>query len=127
MNGEKVILDTNILLYFLNGDKNVVRFVQDFDPLISFISELELLSAPEMSFEQKSLIQDFLSDVTIVKYDDSHKKDIVKVRAGKRLKLQDAIIASLAITLKLPLITADKALRNVAGLDLIFYDVTADE
>lgn len=127
MNGEKLILDTNIILYFLNGDKNVARFVQDFDPVISFITELELLSAPEMSLEQKSLIQEFLIDVTVVKYDDSHKEDVVKVRAGKRLKLRDAIIASLAITMKLPLVTADKALKNVVGLDLIFYDVTADE
>ena len=127
MNGEKIILDTNIILYFLNGDKNVARFINEFDPIISFISELELLSAPEIFAEQRIVVQNFLDDVTIVKYEDDHREDIIKTRSKKRLKLPDSIIASLAITLQLPLVTADKALKNISGLDLIFYDASFHE
>jgi len=121
MNGKDIVLDTNILLYFLNGDINVTRFFTDYNPIISFITELELLSALEISEKEKLLIRDLIKDLTVVNYSEIHKPDIVRVRATKRLKLPDAIIASLAITLDLPLVTADKALRNIDALNLIFY------
>src|ERR1700761_9459505 len=107
MSGSDIVIDTNILLYFLGGDKNVAQFLDDYNPIISFVTELEILSAPEISQEGKSLVQDLLKDI--------------KVRSQKKLKLPDAIIASLAITLGLPLVTADKAFKNIESLDLIFY------
>ncbi|MDB5142609.1 MAG: hypothetical protein JWQ66_1322 [Mucilaginibacter sp.] len=127
MSGNRIVIDTNILLYFLDGDLNASQFLEDYDPIISFVSELELLSAPEISQNEKLFIQDLLKDITVVKYSDDHKDDIIKVRAKKKLKLPDAIIVSLAITLGLPLVTADKALKNIAGLDLIFYQIPGNE
>jgi predicted nucleic acid-binding protein len=121
MNGKEIVLDTNILLYFLNGDVNVRHFFNEYNPIISFVTELELLSASDISHNEKLFVQDLISDLTIVKYSDEHKEDIIKIRAQKKLKLPDAIIASLAITLGLPLVTADKALKNIKELDLIFY------
>ena len=38
------------------------------------------------------------------------------------LKPVDAIVASTAIRMKLPLATADKAFKKIKDLDLIFYD-----
>jgi len=123
MNGKSVVLDTNILLYFLNGDPDVSSFLFDYQPIVSFVTELELLSAPELSVSEKLSIQEILKDLTIVNYTEEHKNDIVKLRAQKKLRLPDAIIASLAITLGLPLVTADKALRNIPDIDVIFYKV----
>ncbi len=121
MNGEDIGLDTNILLYFLNGDPNVRQFLYDYNPIISFISELELLSAPEISENEKLFIRELLNTVTIIEYSDRYKEDIVKLRARKKLKLPDTIITSLAITLGIPLVTADKALKNIQETDIIFY------
>jgi len=123
MNGKSVVLDTNSLLYFLNGDPDVSSFLFDYQPIVSFVTELELLSAPELSVSEKLSIQEILKDLTIVSYTKEHKNDIVKLRAQKKLRLPDAIIASLAITLGLPLVTADKALRNIPDIDVIFYKV----
>jgi len=123
MNGKSVVLDTNILLYFLNGDPDVSSFLFDYQPIVSFVTELELLSAPELSVSEKLSIQEILKNLTIVNYTEEHKNDIVKLRAQKKLRLPDAIIASLAITLGLPLVTADKALRNIPDIDVIFYKV----
>jgi len=123
MNGKSVVLDTNSLLYFLNGDPDVSSFLFDYQPIVSFVTELELLSAPELSVSEKLSIQEILKDLTIVNYTEEHKNDIVKLRAQKKLRLPDAIIASLAITLGLPLVTADKALRNIPDIDVIFYKV----
>ena len=121
MSGRDIIIDTNILLYFLDGDPNVNKFFFEYNPIISFVTELEILSAPELSQDEKSFIRELLKDITIVNYSERHKEDIVSVRLKKNLKLPDAIIASLAITLKLPLVTADKAFINVEKLNLIFY------
>ena len=122
MNGKNIVLDTNILLYFLNGDLNVRRFFNDYNPIISFITELELLSAPEISQSEKLLVEGLIENLTVINYAEKYKGDIIKIRAKKKLKLPDAIIASLAITLNLPLVTADKALKNISDLDLIFYE-----
>jgi predicted nucleic acid-binding protein len=43
------------------------------------------------------------------------------------MNLPDAIIASLAITLGVPLATADKALKNIQGLDVLFYNISDNE
>jgi len=124
MNGKDILLDTNILLYYLNGDVNVRQFVEEYNPIISFITELELLSNPSLTRNEKSFIRDLLKEITIIKYVDEHKEDIIKVRSKKHLKLPDAIVASLAINLSLPIVTADKAFKNVDGLNLIFYKTT---
>jgi predicted nucleic acid-binding protein len=44
MNGSKIFVDTNILLYFLKGDEEVIDMISDNEIVISFITELELLS-----------------------------------------------------------------------------------
>jgi predicted nucleic acid-binding protein len=124
MNGKDIVIDTNILLYYLNGDVNVRQFIDDYNPIISFITELEILSAPELTQNEKLFISDLLKDVTIISYDDKHKKDIINLRAKKKLKLPDSIVVSLAITLGLPIVSADKGLKNIEGLDLIFYKLT---
>jgi predicted nucleic acid-binding protein len=127
MSGKDIVLDTNILLYFLSGDLKARKFFNEYNPIISFTTGLELLSAPEISQNQKMLIHDLLSVTSIVKYSDEHKEDITKVRSQKKLKLPDAIIASLAITLGVPLATADKALKNIQGLDVLFYNISDNE
>ncbi len=50
MNGSRIFVDTNILLYFLNGDTEVIDMISDKkDIYISFITELELLSFPRLT------------------------------------------------------------------------------
>src|SRR3569833_1284061 len=126
MNGKIIVLDTNILLYFLEGDLNVHNFFFEYNPIISFVTELELLSAPEMSSTQKVLVNGLLNDLTEVKYSDDHRNDIIKVRSQKKVKLPDAIISALAITLGAPLVTADKALKNINDLDVLFYNKSSN-
>ncbi len=41
MSGNKLFVDTNILLYFLSGDQEVIEMISDKDLVISFITELE--------------------------------------------------------------------------------------
>jgi predicted nucleic acid-binding protein len=43
MNGINILLDTNIVLYLLDGDTVLQRYLQGKSFYISFINELELL------------------------------------------------------------------------------------
>jgi predicted nucleic acid-binding protein len=51
MSGNRLFVDTNILLYFLKGDQEVVEMISDKDLVISFITELEILCFPKISSE----------------------------------------------------------------------------
>ena len=127
MNGNDILLDTNILLFFLNGDKEVRKFFFDYNPVISFITELEILSSPELSENDKLNIQHLLSEVAVLNYSDKYKKAILDIRSAKRLKLPDAIIAATAIASGMPLVSADKGLKNIPNLNTVFYSVPDNE
>lgn len=49
MSGNNLFVDTNILLYFLRGDQEVIAMLTDKALHISFITELELLSFPDIT------------------------------------------------------------------------------
>ncbi len=51
MSGNRLFVDTNILLYFLNGDQEVIEMISDKELVISFINELEMLSFPKTSVD----------------------------------------------------------------------------
>lgn len=54
MNGNKLLLDTNIILYLLNGDNTLVDILQGKTPYISFITELELFSFKKNKNDRKN-------------------------------------------------------------------------
>jgi len=118
----KIFLDSNILLYFLAGDADLIKFFTDFDPSISFIVELETLSAPNLEDEDKIHVKDLLDNLHIANYTDELKSIVIAIRSKKKLKLPDAIIAATAIYYNIPLLTADKGFRNIDGLELINYE-----
>lgn len=124
MKVKDIILDTNILLYFTGGDSRVRRFFTDYNPIISFVSELEILSVPNISLKDQANIDLLLSGLTIVSYSERFKREVINIRKSKVLKLPDAIVAATAISLGVPLATADKAFKNIPNLDLIFLQPT---
>jgi predicted nucleic acid-binding protein len=98
----------------------VAKYFYSFDPVFSFITELELLSGKDFYPDELESIKGFLSKQTIYGYVLSIKDIVINVRKEKRLKLPDAIIVATAIFLDIPLISSDKSLRNISGLKLIY-------
>ena len=66
MSGNRLCVDTNILLYFLNGDQEVIEMISDKDLVISFITELELLSFPKISPDTEETIKGLLKNCQII-------------------------------------------------------------
>ncbi len=56
MNGKSVLVDTNILIYLLKGDKTASQLLEGKNIIISFVSEIELTSNKNISTKDLPLI-----------------------------------------------------------------------
>jgi predicted nucleic acid-binding protein len=122
MNGNKLLLDTNAVLYVLGGDETLASFLNGKELYISIISELELLSYKKITQKEIKAISAFLSELNIVNISEEVKKNTIAIRKSTNLKLPDCIIAATSITLNIPLISSDKQLSSVPGLDIVLYE-----
>ncbi len=122
MNGSKLVLDTNIVLYLLSGDKTLANFLQDKQGYVSVITELELIGYPDIAARESQRIKNFLDDCTIIEINDEIKSIYVNLRKQYRLKLGDATAAATAIFLDLPFMSADRDFSKVTELQLTQYN-----
>lgn len=116
------MLDTNTVLYFLGGDTTLAEFLKDKKLIISFITELELLSYKGLGTKDIKLLNEFISNLYIENIDGEIKNISIQIRKKSKLKLPDCIIVATAIALNVPLISADKDLRQIQELDLILFE-----
>lgn len=120
MNG-KIVLDTNIIMYLLDGDETVSSMLQDTEAYVSFITELELLSYHRLTESERIAIENLLSQCIIIDINKEVKELTIKLRATHRLKLPDAMVVATAQYLNLPLLTADKDLEKVQTVNIVIY------
>ena len=123
MNGNKIFVDTNILIYFLQGDKDVIAMISDKEIVISFITELELLSLPKIPDKSKKLIKELLKICLIIDINAEIKDLAIEFRKKSKIKLPDAIIAATAYFHQLPLLTADKQFKSIEELEVLIYEL----
>lgn len=123
MSGTNLFVDTNILLYLLNGDKIVTELLNSKKIFVSFITEIELLSFKKLSTQEIKIIRQLLSDCTLIDMNEEIKLKTIEFKLNYNLKIPDAIIGATSFYLKIPLVTADKQFKRVENIDLIFYDI----
>ncbi len=121
MNGNKLFLDTNIILYLLNGDKTLSELLHGKQFYLSFISQLELLGFPDITRKEIKIIEELLSQCVIIDIHSEIKSRAVKIRRDHKMRLPDCILIATALYLDLPLITADEEFKKVKELNLIYY------
>jgi predicted nucleic acid-binding protein len=123
MNGHRLLVDANMLIMLIDGNERVAELLEGCQLFTSFVSELELLSAHGLLTEQVLMIEALLADCTVIDINSVIKSSTIAIRRKHKVKLPDAIIAATAITLDLPLITADKGFKAIDGLTLILFEV----
>jgi predicted nucleic acid-binding protein len=121
MNGNKLFLDTNIILYLLNGDKTLTELLYGKQFYLSFISQLELLGYPDFTRKEIKIIEELLSQCVIIDINSEIKSRVIKIRRDHKIRLPDCIVIATALYLDLPLITADEEFKKVLELNLIYY------
>jgi len=124
MNGnDSIVLDTNIVLYLLKGDEKLATILDNVQLFVSVITEIELLGYYGLSSRDKTKIKLFLSECSIVSLNTEIKDLSITLKQKSKFKTPDAIVASTALFLQLPLITADKDFQKTEDLDLILYQL----
>ena len=122
MNGNKLFVDTNIILYLLNGSKTLAELLNGKQFYISVITELELLAYKDITAQEGKVINDFISECKIISINNAIKQETINIRKKYSIKLPDSIIIATATYLDLPIITSDKGFKKVDELTLIYFE-----
>ena len=121
MSGNSILTDSNIILYLLSGNALLADYLQPRSIFISIISEIEILGFQHLTANQEQKIKKLLASFRIIGLDETVKEETIRLRKDFRLKLPDCIVAATALSLDLPLLTADKQFRVIPGLILEIY------
>ena len=122
MIGNKILLDTNAVLYLLNGDETLADFLMGQELCISIISEIELLSYKKITEAERNGISQFISLIEVLPLTDSVKVKAIEIRKDTSLKIPDSIIAGSAMAFRMPLLSSDKQLKTVKEIQLVLYE-----
>lgn len=123
MNGNNLLIDTNIALYLFDGDEEIENILQDKNVYFSFVNELELLSYNTLSKDAVNIIKNFIKDCILIDINEEIKNSTINIRKKYNLKLPDAIIAGTSQFLNIPLLTADKDFERIEELPVIIYEI----
>lgn len=116
MNGIEFLLDTNVVIGILKASPaiNTLLITEQIECdkcAISQITRMELLSYPNLQNQEEQMIQDFLANFSILKFDECIEQETISFRRLYNVKLPDAIIAATAIIYGLQLLTLDQSLQ----------------
>lgn len=121
MNGNKILLDSNIIVYLLAGDKTVADLLHEKTTYISFISELGLLGYSDLTNQEYEEINRFLKQCFIVDVNPEIKSQSIAIRKKYKIKLPDSIVVATSLFLDIPIISSDKRLSKIDGINFILY------
>ena len=123
MSGNSFIVDTNIILYVLSGNKELAEMIDSKEIYVSFITELELLGYKGIEKKDKHIIKQFLADCRIIDINEEIKIHTLQIKQKYTIKLPDAIIGATAKFLNIPLITADKGFIKISAIKLNLFEI----
>jgi hypothetical protein len=112
MNGtsRRYLLDTNIFIYYFNGDPVVQPLVEDIlaETVTGFycpVSWVELLCYPALTEAEAEQMRAFLRSLTCVALTESILDQTAQIRQVYRTALPDALIAACALEMTSTLVT----------------------
>lgn len=109
-----ILLDTNILIYILQGNTSVKEILEEKNWFISFISEMELQMKPGLTTLEMKAVQSLLSECMIVEINNNIKVKAISNSLDYKLKLADSIILATAQVNGISLVTGDSVFKKIA-------------
>jgi len=122
MIGDRILIDTNIIINLLNGIEGIKPFLKGRELCVSIITEMELLSYTGIQANDIKIIKTFLSECIIIDINNEIKELAITLRRRTKMKLPDSIIAASAIYMEIPLFTADKAFKRFNDLTCVIIE-----
>lgn len=123
MSGDSIVIDTSFIINLFNGVTEVQELITNRNLFVSVISEIEVLSFPNLKDSDKALIKNFLSECYIVDIEPAIKDITIEIRSTFKTKLPDAVIAATAMYFDLPLFTMDKGFEKIADLQAVILSL----
>ena len=125
---KKLLLDTNIIIYYFNGiitDNRIDKILKEsFN--ISIITKIEFLSWQKLrkdkALEKKAL--DFISHAKIYELTDEIADRVIDIRQQYRVKTPDAIIGATALVYGFDILTNN--IDDFKNLDLDVLSIEVD-
>ena len=124
--GIKYLWDTNTAIYYLQqqfppgAEKFIDDLIKDEQPVISAITEIELLCWKTATEEDLELLNNFINDAFVIELEQAIKIKTAGLRKNHNIKLPDAIIAATALVYDLTLLSRNVAdFTNINGLKII--------
>ncbi len=123
MSGANLVLDTNVIIYYLKGNQATKPLLQDNNITISYITAVEVLGYWKNSKKDIATIEKLFSSFTIVYSNERIKDQAVDLKRKYRMKTPDSIIGATAMFLDLPVVTSDSDLYNVPEITSIAFKI----
>lgn len=122
MSGNRLVIDTNVIINQFNGNIEAELLVDGNTIFISAITVAELFSI-NLDKTENDYLQAYITSVNVVHTNDQIVHLAANLRKEYSIKLPDAIIAATAIYLMMPLATADKVFQRIKDIIIFDYEV----
>jgi predicted nucleic acid-binding protein len=124
--GIKYLWDTNTAIYYLqrqfspSAELFMDSILQEYQPSISAITEIELLCWKTASESDLAVLKDFIEDSVVFELEKEIKLKTAELRKTNKIKLPDAIIAATAVVRNLTLLTRNVSdFQNIQDLSVL--------
>jgi len=114
-----LLCDTNVLVYFIEGNLDAGKIFEDNDVILSSISFIEILSNKKLTSARRELLRDFLKTFTFIETSPFINQLAVNMRLNYGLNTPDAIIAATAKYFGLPMSTNDASFFKIKEIEII--------
>ncbi len=124
------LLDTNILIYFLQGNQHVIDVLNDLNQdqfAISAISRFELLVGLEKETKTRGELELVLDECRTISFDTALSNTAADLfhSLDSKLKFKDLVIAATAKQNGYTVITSDKDFKKLKGVEVMLVNATA--
>ena len=123
--GIKYLWDTNTVIYLQQqfppgAEQFIDDLLKDEQPVISAITEIELLCWKTVTEKDLQVLYSFINDALVIELEQPIKLKTADIRKACKIKLPDAIIAATALVYDLTLLSRNAAdFSNINGLKII--------
>jgi len=119
----RFLLDSNVLIEYLSGNDRIVSYLDSIlmrgNCIISIISKIELISAPQLTANEIKKILSFLENFQQVSLTDEIALKSAEIRRKYKFKLPDAVIAATGIISKATIVSGDVVFKKLKLIEWV--------
>jgi predicted nucleic acid-binding protein len=109
MSGNKILLDSNVIISISKNKIDIDRLLNDFDIfIVSIITYMEVLGYEFKNVSERKIIEDLFELIEIIETDVLIAKEVIEYRKLRKIKLQDAVILGTAKLQECGVLTDDR-------------------